>query len=227
MSLVYVQNLKTANNSEPLTLTTGANYPRVTVNSVSSTVNIESANVLLSGKSIVETIWIPASAMIAINRNTVNAFQQIETGTNKLQYYIWSFDPSIANGGTSFTIRMNNKWDRGLINCSILLSQKTTSTGNAVYNIRATSFDNGDSSDLTQGNMCNVTLTMGTANTVYFSNINNYQNGAILVGDLNTSVESPTIYFEIIRDISSALDNLAVETCLHGIELKYSLKEEL
>lgn len=227
MSLVYVQNLKTANNSEPLTLTTGARYPRVTVNSVSSTINIESANVLLSSKSIVESIWIPATSIIPIARDTQIGFLQLETDTNKIQHFVWSFDPSLTNGGGAFTIRMNNKWNRGNINCSIVLSQKTNSTGNAVFGIRTTSLDNGDSIDLTQGVTCNIAIPMGTANTLYVSNTTHYIVGPIVAGNLNTSEENPTLYFEVNRNSSDALDTMAIDARLHGIELTYTLKEEL
>lgn len=227
MSLVYVQNLKTANNSEPLTLTTGANYPRVTVNSVSSTVNIESANVLLSSKSIVESIWIPATAIIPIARDTQIGFQQLETATNKIQHFVWSFDPSLTNGGGAFTIRMNNKWDRGNINYSVVLSQRTNSTGNVVFNLRATAMDSGDLIDLTQGSSCNIAIPMGTANTLYVSNNTHYISGPIIAGNLNTSEENPTLYFEVNRSSSDALDTLAIDARLHGIELTYTLKEEI
>lgn len=227
MSILYSQNFKTENNAEPLILTTGANYPRIKINSIASLISIESSNVLLTSKSIVETIWVPSSTIIPINRNNQIGFIQLETSPNKIQHFVWSFDPSLTNGGGAFTIRMNNKWDRGNINCSVVLSQRTNSTGNAVFTIRATAMDNGDSIDLIQGTMCNISIPMGTANTLYISNSSNYISGPIMTGNLNNSEENPTLYFEVNRNSSDALDTLAIDARLHGIELTYTLKEEI
>lgn len=225
MSAISVQNVITANNSEPLSLTTGNGTPYLTITSSNNTIGI-AGNVFIP--STVESIWIPAQAIVPNIRDTQIGFVQIETATDKIMNFIWSFDPAITTGGGNFTIRMPSNWDKGNVNCSIILSQRTTSTGNVTFSLRGTTLKDSNSLDVTQGTKCNLNIVMGTSNTYYISNTNHYASTqGIVVGNLDTDILEPVVYYEINREIADANDTLAVDARLHGIELKYRTTGEL
>ncbi len=221
MSSLTIQNIRSPNETEPLILRTGNTY--VLMQPANSTTNFAvTGNVILEmSQSLVESIWIPNHAFRSFNTYV----SIIETSNNKIQYPIFPMEP--ANSTTAFTeVKLPSTWNRGNIDWSVITSQKFSGTGNVVYNLVGFMVNEGNNTDLPIGHISKIKIPMGTENTLYMSNNSHYfeNTSGLIVSNISAGPLVQTLYLRLSREASSSNDTLTVDTCIHGLELRFGLE---
>ena len=217
MSTLQVANLhleSTGNNriqytgSNTFTLVAGG----TTVLTANSTTAIATNNDILGQ----QTIWVPAAAMTP-NITTGAASGSAQTATTNIMLKSLDFDSSTAEFA-QFAIQMPKGWNEGTIVPQFIWYQTTTSAGAVVWGLSATSFANTDAFTATAfGTNVTSTSTGGTGNTAYIS----LEASAMTVAGSPTAEEY--VIYRVHREPANGSDTLAVDACLLGVKLHYTI----
>jgi len=180
--------------------------------SVSTSVSVNSIPVMLTGK---QTIWIPASAMVAQTTNGAVAGTQ-QTTTNLIMLSSLDFDAA-TNEYAQFNVRMPKSWSEGTLSAYFLWGSTSAGSGDVVWGIQARAVSNDDAINGSWGTEVTVTDTKTATNDLMQSD----ETSAFTVG--NTPVENDWILVRVYRDAVNASDTLAVDARLYGVVLLYTV----
>lgn len=159
-----------------------------------------------------ETIWIPASAMIARTTNGA-ASGTAETTTNKNMVKTLDFDASTQEFA-QFEIAMPKSWNNGTVTFQPVWSHASTTTNfGVVWALQAVATSDDDALDVAFGTEQASTDTGGTTNDRYIGP----ESSAITIA--GTPATGDVVQFQIKRNPSDGSDTLAVDARLHGIKL--------
>lgn len=183
----------------------------VTLPSTAGTVALTSQ---LVGK---QTIWIPASAMIAATTNGP-ATAQLETTTNKQNYSVLDFDGA---GTTSelahFQIAMPKGWDEGTVTYQVYWSSTATDTDGVVWGLQAGSYSDNEAIDAAWGTGVTVTdACQSAAGEVYVSS----ESSAVTIA--GSPAEGDLCFFRFYREPNNGSDTAVEDARLIGIKLFYT-----
>lgn len=179
----------------------------------------EKANTSLQTTDLgMETIWVPVGAMMP----TGASFTTRIIGGSTIAYNSMLFDPSTVQTA-DFVIQMPKSWNEGNVNVSAVWMHPTTTTNfNVVWGFNAAAISNDETANLTFSNVTKVLDTGGTANSMYMT-----PEGILTID--NTPAAEDLVVFRIYRDAANVSDNIAVNTRLVGVKIKYtvnSLKDD-
>lgn len=164
-----------------------------------------------------QTIWIPASGMIAATTNGPSS-AQLEASTNKQNYFVLDFDgagttPEYAH----FQIAMPKGWDEGTVTYQVFWSSTATDTDGVVWGLQAGSYSDNEAIDAAWGTGVTVTDNcQSAAGEVYVSS----ESSAVTIA--GSPAEGDLCFFRFYRDPSDGSDTAAEDARLIGIKLLYT-----
>lgn len=159
-----------------------------------------------------ETIWIPATAMIAATTNGAAA-GSVETTTNKVMLKSLDFDTTTQEFA-QFSIRMPKSWDEGTVTASFTWSHPSTTTNfGVVWALQAVALSNDDAGDTAFGTEQVIADTGGTTDDIYITS----ETPAVTIA--GTPAAEDWVVFRVKRVPSNGSDTMAVDARLHGVTL--------
>lgn len=162
----------------------------------------------------VETIWIPAVAMIARTTNGAAA-GTTETTTNKVMVKTLDFDQS-TDEFAQFQIRMPKSWNEGTVTATFLWSSNVAGTNAVVWGLQGVSLSDDDALDTAFGTAQTVT----DAQTAQGDLMQTAETSAITIA--GTPAAGDWVCFQAYRDADAGGDTLAGDARLHGVTLFYT-----
>lgn len=184
-----------------------------TANSLGGTV-IEASGGSVSPSVGKQTIWIPASAMLAATTSGP-ASAQTESSTNKVNLLVLDFDKD-ADEYAHFNIAMPKSWNLGTLTFQFFW-RTGFNTGGVAMALQAVAISDDDPTDSAYGTAIVVTdSASATAGDMLVS----AESAAITVA--GTPAAGDLVCFRLFRDVSDAADDMAVDLRLVGIKLHYT-----
>lgn len=161
-----------------------------------------------------QTVWIPASAMVAATTSPPQSLQS-ESGTNKVNLLPLRFDSS-ADEYAHFNIAMPKSWNLGTVTFQFFWRSGLT-TGGVAMALQAVALSDDDPTDSAYGTEIIVTdSASGTAGDILVS----AESAAVTVA--GTPADNDLVCFRLFRDVSDAFDDHAGDCILVGIKLFYT-----
>lgn len=161
-----------------------------------------------------QTIWIPATAMIARTTNGA-ASGTAEMTTNKNMVATLDFD-SATQEFAQFEIAMPKSWNEGTITFIPYWSHAATTTNfGVVWGVDAVAISDDDTLDVAFGTAQTSTDTGGTTNDLYVGP----ESSAITVA--GSPAAGDMVQFRIHRNPSDGSDTMAIDARLHGVKILY------
>lgn len=157
-----------------------------------------------------ETIWVPAAAMVARTTNGA-ASGTTELATNDVMFKSFDFDTSTEEG-VGFMIAMPKSWNEGTVTFAPYWTAASGS-GGVVFGLAAYAFSNDDAMDTAVSGQQTSTDTLITANDCHIGPTSS----AITIG--GTPAANDLVYFELTREVANGSDTLSVDAKLIGIQL--------
>ncbi len=192
--------------------------------SVTESNNADSA-INLSGSAVVyitarkqdlvgkQTVWIPASAMIAATTSGP-ASAQIEETTNNQNYKVLDFDAT-SDEYAHFNIALPKGYNKSTITFQAFWATAATDTDGVAWGLQALARADNEAIDATWGTAVVVTDdAQGAANELLVTS----ESGAITV----SAVDDDLTFFRLFRDVSDANDVMTEDARLIGIKLFYT-----
>lgn len=162
-----------------------------------------------------QTIWIPASAMLAATTSGP-AGAQAESGTNDVNYYTLAFDAS-ADEHAHFNVAFPKSWNLGTITYQVYWASSATDTDGVAWALEAMALSDNEAIDASWGTAVVVTDdAQSAANELYIT----AESGAVTIG--GTPAANDLCMFRIFRDVSDANDDMAEDALLIGVKLFYT-----
>lgn len=203
------QSIATAANAAAVRSTIGLGTA-ATANTGTSTGNVPLAETVF-GK---QTVWIPASAMIARTTNGA-ASGTAETATNKVMLKTLDFDTATQEFA-QFAIHMPKGWNESTVTFQPVWSHAAAASYGVVWALEAVALSDDDAADAAFGTAQTSTDTGGTTSDIYVGP----ESSAITIG--GSPAENDYVVFQIKRNVSDGSDTLNVDARLHGIKLFYT-----
>jgi len=167
---------------------------------------------LLAATTGVETIWVPAVAMVSRTTNGASA-GTVETTTHDVMLKTLDFDATTAEYA-QFAIRMPKSWNEGTVTFAPSWSHPSTTTNfGVVWTLAGVAFANDDALDSAFGTAQSSTDTGGTTNDLYIGPASS----AITIA--GTPSAEDYVVFQVSRNTASGSDTMAVDARLHGVTL--------
>lgn len=160
-----------------------------------------------------QTIWIPASAMVARSTNGA-ALTISERTTNKNMVRTLDFDTATQEFA-QFVVAMPKEWDEGTITFEPVWTF-ASSSGGVVWALQAVAVSNDDATDVAFGTEQTSTDTALTAGDAHLGP----ESSGITVG--GTPAEKDSVMFQIKRNVSDGSDTLGADAQLIGVRLYFS-----
>lgn len=162
-----------------------------------------------------QTIWVPAAAMVARTTNGPGS-GTVETTTNKLMLKTLDFDTATVEYA-QFAIQMPKSWNEGTVTASFVWSHAATTTNFGVgWSLAGVALSDDDAADTAFGTAITVTDTGGTTNDVYIT----ATTSAVTIA--GSPAARDWVVFQVARQVADAGDTLAIDARLHGVQLFYS-----
>lgn len=162
-----------------------------------------------------QTIWVPASAMVARTTNGAAA-GTVEMSSNKNMVRTLDFDASTQEFA-QFDVAMPKSWNNGTVTFIPYWSHAATVTNfGVVFGVDAVAISDDDTIDVAFGTAQTSTDTGGTTNDLYAG----AESSAITIA--GTPATGDVVQFRVHRDPANGSDTLAVDARLHGIKILYT-----
>lgn len=159
-----------------------------------------------------QTIYVPASAMVAATTNGAASGTQ-ESTTNKVMQKTLNFDPTTQQFA-QFAIAFPKQWNLGTVTFTAYWSHPATSTNfGVVWALQGIAVSNAETFDTAFGTEQTSTDTGGNTDYVYVSP----ESSAITIG--GTPAAEDIVYFRVKRVPADGSDTMAVAARLIGIKL--------
>lgn len=160
------------------------------------------------------TIYQPARGMIARTSNGAAA-GTVELASNDVMLATYDFDEA-ADEFVQFDVWMPKGWNEGTVIAQFSWTAASGS-GDVVWGIQALARSNDDALDTAFGSAQTVTDTLLTANDEHHT----AETSAITIG--GTPAEGDRVIFQVYRDANAGGDTLAVDACLIGVKIIYTI----
>jgi len=162
-----------------------------------------------------QTLWVPASDMIAATTNGPST-AQLETATNKQNYKVWDFDATTQENA-HFQIAFPKSWNEGTVTFQAFWSSTATDTDGVTWGLQATAFSSGDAIDAAWGTGVTVDdLCESAAGEIYVA----AESAAITIA--GTPAAGDLVFFRVYRDVADGNDTATEDARLLGIKLHYT-----
>lgn len=164
-------------------------------------------------ESLVQSIFIPASAMVARTTNGAAA-GSTESTTNKIMVASLDYDQSTIEYA-QFSIAMPKAWDEGTVTFNPLWTA-ASGTGDVVWGLQGVALSNDDAIDTAFGTAQTSTDTLLTTNDVH----QGPTSSAITIA--GTPAAEDLVVFQVFRNASSGSDTLNADARLIGVRLYFT-----
>lgn len=172
-------------------------------------------NELIGNFTNLQTIYIPASAMIAATTQGAGS-SQLETVGNGQNYIVLDFDGSTAEY-VHFNIAMPASWDLGPLSFQVIWATTNTGTQGVAWRLQALAVGDGDTIDAAWGTAVTVVDNgQSSAAKLYISG----DSAALTVG--GTPIQDDLVYFRLSRNPADAGDTMTEDARLIGIRIFYT-----
>lgn len=180
-------------------------------------VNADDVQIASAYQSIgVQTIWVPAGAMVADTVNGPSA-GAVQPSSHGVIFPTLDFDTSTQEYA-QFQIRMPKGWNEGTVTFVPTWSHPSTSTNfGVVWKLDGVACSDDDAGDASFGTGQTSTDTGGTTNDIYIGPASS----AITIA--GTPAAEDLVTFRIYRVPSDGSDTLAVDARLHGVTVYYTI----
>ena len=178
------------------------------------------AGVTVNGAGIVkfaglETIWIPAAAMIASTTSGA-ATAQIETTTNKQNYKVFDFDAT-ADEFVCFDVAFPKSWNAGTVTFQVFWESAGAVTTGIAMGLQGLFVADNIPNDTGYGTIIVVTDdAQSTAGENYVTPVSSAVTIAGTLGD------DGVVNFRLSRDVSDANDDMTQDARVRGVKLFYT-----
>lgn len=164
-----------------------------------------------------QTIWIPASAMIATTTSGCALITQVELTAGQPELNTLDFDAT-SDEHAQFSIAFPKKWNEGTVTFQVFWTSTAADTDGVAWGLQGVALTDGDAHETAYGTPIVVTDdAQGTANDVYVTG----ESSAITIA--GTPAADDLCYFRIFRDVSDANDDMTEDAKLIGIKLFYTI----
>ena len=162
-----------------------------------------------------ETIFIPASAMVARTTNGPSS-GTTEMSTNKNMFKTLDFDTTTQEFA-QFEVWFPKSWNLGTVTAQFMWSHASTTTNfGVVWALQGVARSDDDAGDVAFGTEQTATDTGGTTNDIYLSPTTS----AITIA--GTPAAGDSVQFQVKRNPSDGSDTMAVDARLHGVRLFFT-----
>ena len=162
-----------------------------------------------------QTLWIPASAMIAATTSGP-ASSQVETATNDINFTALAFDAS-ADEHAHFSVAFPKSWNLGTVTFQPYWYSSATDTDGVAWGLQGVAISDNEALDASWGTAVVVTDdAQSAANELYVG----AESGAVTIG--GTPAAGDLTFFRVFRDVSDANDDMTEDALLIGIRLFYT-----
>jgi hypothetical protein len=162
-----------------------------------------------------QTIYIPASAMIAATTNGPSS-AQLESATNKLNYSVLDFDGTTQEYA-HFQVAFPKSWDEGTVTFKPFWSTTNASTNGVAWGLQGIAASDNDTIDTAFGTAIYVVDNgQSSAAKQYIG----AESAAVTIG--GTPAAGDLCYFRVTRDPANGSDDMTQDARLHGIQLFYT-----
>jgi hypothetical protein len=163
-------------------------------------------------ESLVHSIFIPASAMVAQTTNGA-ASGTTETTTNDVMFSTLDFDASTIEYA-QFQIAMPKSWNEGTVTAQFLWC--ATNTGDVVWGLQGVAISDDDLLDAAFGTAQTVTDSVTATTDLMTSSAT----AAVTLG--GSPAAEDLVVFRVYRNASSGSDTCAVDAKLVGVRLNFT-----
>lgn len=182
-----------------------------------ATVAIVNAAEDIAARSAVgkQTIWIPASAMIAATTSGP-ASAQFESSVNDVNFKVLDFDAS-ADEHAHFNVAFPKNWDEGTVTFQVFWMVAAAVTTGVAWGLQGVSVSDNQDLDASWGTAIVVTDdAQGGTSELYVTS----ESSAVTIA--GTPAEGDVCFFRVFRDVSDANDDMTQDARLIGIKLHYT-----
>lgn len=160
------------------------------------------------------SIYQPARGMVTRTTNGA-AGGTVELTTNKVMLVTYDFDAS-TDEFVQFDIWMPKGWNESTVT-AVFSWTAASGSGDVIWGIQGLARSEGDPLDTAFGTAETVTDTLTTANDEHHTS----ETSAITIG--GTPAENDRVIFQVYRDANAGGDTLAVDACLIGVKIIYTI----
>lgn len=168
---------------------------------------------VLAAVTGLETIWVPANAMVP-NTTSGCAATNTETTTNDVMVPVCDFDAA-SDEAAQFTVGFPKNWDEGTITAQFSWTA-ASGTGNAIWGLQCLARSDDDALDTAFGTAQTVTDALTATGDLMISGTTS----AITVG--GTVAEGDIVWCRAYRDADNGSDTFSADARLVGVRVFYS-----
>jgi hypothetical protein len=159
-----------------------------------------------------ETIWIPASAMIAAATSGA-ASASLDSGSEDVNYKTLDFDAS-ADEYAHFNVAMPTSWDEGTVTFQAYWSSTATDTDGVAWGLQGVALSDNEAINAAYGTAVVVTDdAQSAAGELYVTS----ESAAVTIA--GTPAAGDLCFFRVFRDVSDANDDMTEDARLIGVKL--------
>lgn len=162
-----------------------------------------------------QTIWIPASAMIAATTSGPSS-AQFETSTNDINFKVLDFDDA-ADEHAHFNVAFPKSWNEGTVTFQVWWTTTATDTDGVAWGLQGIALSDNEASDTAWGTAVVVT---DDAQSAAGEILVTAESAAVTIG--GTPAEGDIVFFRVFRDVSDANDDMTEDARLIGIKLFFT-----
>ncbi len=166
-----------------------------------------------------QSMWVPAAAMYPTQSNGCAAITGVETTAGRPDMYVLDFDAS-SDENAQFSIAMPSYWNEGTITFQVYWTTTATDTDGVAWALSGVVCSDNDTIDAAFGTAVVVTDdALGAAEDLCVS----AESGAVTIA--GTPAAGDLAYFNIMRDVSDANDDMAEDARLIGVKIFYTVDD--
>lgn len=162
-----------------------------------------------------QTIWVPASAMLAATTNGP-ASAQVESTTNKVNIAVLDFDATTAEQAW-FSVAFPKGWNEGTVSFQVFWFSTATDTDGMATSLAGVAFSDNETLDTAVGTPVVVTDDAQSASTELYVSA---ESSAVTIA--GSPAEGDLCMFRVQRVVSDGNDDMAEDMRLVGIKLFYT-----
>tara|TARA_R100001509_G_scaffold165443_1_gene147112 strand:+ start:3561 stop:5744 length:2184 start_codon:yes stop_codon:yes gene_type:complete len=166
-----------------------------------------------------QSMWVPAAAMYPTASNGCAGITGVETTAGRPDMYVLDFDAS-SDENAQFSVAMPSYWNEGTVTFQVYWTTAATDTDGVAWALSGVACSDNDTIDVAFGTAVVVTDdALGAAEDLCVT----AESGAVTLG--GSPAAGDLAYFNIMRDVSDANDDMAEDARLIGVKLFYTVDD--
>ena len=166
-----------------------------------------------------QSMWVPAAAMYPTQSNGCASITGVETTAGRPDMYVLDFDAS-SDENAQFSIAMPSYWNEGTITYQVYWTTTATDTDGVAWALSGVVCSDNDTIDVAFGTAVVVTDdALSAAEDLCVT----AESGAVTIG--GSPAAGDLAYFNIMRDVSDANDDMAEDARLIGVKIFFTVDD--